>query len=89
MKINVVKPMQVDAKTLKIHMKVCDQFSATLEDQNGEEIKDYEGYVPDFMPGTHYGDYLILEIDIDTGKIMNWRTPSPAQIEAFVNGEVD
>ena len=23
--------------------------------------------MPDFMPGQHYGDYVILDVDIDTG----------------------
>lgn len=87
MKINQMKATDVEAKTLKLHLKVCDQFYATLEGQDGAEIKEYEGYVPGFMPGEHYGDYVILYIDIDTGKITNWKTPSQEQLEKFVNGE--
>ena len=86
MKINMTKPVQVEAKTLKLHMKVCDQFEADLVDQHGEVLKAYEGYVPDFMPGEHYGDYLILDIDLDTGTITNWKPPTAKAIEEFVNG---
>jgi hypothetical protein len=25
------------------------------------------------MPGDHYGDYLMLDIDPYTGKIVNWK----------------
>ena len=85
MKINPLKKVQVEAKTLKIHLKVSDCFSARLVDKDGEELRDYDGYVPSFMPGQHYGDYVILDIDIDSGQITNWKTPSAEQIEEFIN----
>lgn len=92
MKIKATKIIQVEAKTLSIYMKVSDRFSAQLKDQNNEVLKDYDGYVPDFMPrqangSSNYGDYLILDIDIDTGKIMNWRIPTAEQIETFIEGD--
>lgn len=87
MKIKQQKFVSVDAKTLSIHMKVTDQFEARLLDSDGVELKDYEGYVPGFMPGQHYGDYLILDIDIDTGLITNWKQPSPEDIEEFISNE--
>ena len=88
MKLNITRPMQVEAKTLKIHMKVRDSFSAQLVDQEGQLIHDQEdGYVPGFMPGDHYGDYLILDIDIDTGQVVNWKRPSAAQLEEWIGGE--
>lgn len=84
--IAMKKEVQVEAKTLKIHCKVCDQFTASLTDQDGDEIFAQEdGYVPGFMPGSHYGDYLILDIDLDTGKILNWKTPKTEDIEEWVN----
>ena len=85
----MTKEVPVQAKTLKLHMKVCDQFGAKLCDQDGQILKDYDGYVPGFMPGQHYGDYLILDIDIDTGQIVNWKQPTQDQIEQFVNGTND
>jgi len=87
MKINQFKKVQVDAKTLKVHLKVCDMFSANLEAADGECLKEYEGYVPSFFPGTHYGDYVFLDIDIDTGQILNWLPPTQEQLETFIKGD--
>lgn len=88
--IAMKKEIQVQAKTLSIYCKVSDRFTAQLLDQNGETIHDQEdGYVPGFMPGEHYGDYIILEIDMDTGKINNWKAPTPEQIQKWMNAEED
>jgi hypothetical protein len=81
MEINMVKPVKVNAKTLGIYLKVRDEFACVIKDQDGETIREYEGYVPWFMPGEHYGDYLILEIDIETGNITNWRTPKQKDMD--------
>jgi hypothetical protein len=70
-------------RILKISAKCSDLFSATLTntDNPAHPLQgDYDGYVPDFMPGEHYGDYVQLEIDIDTGHILNWRKPTQAQL---------
>ena len=73
MELKIKKEVNVQAKTLKIHMKVCDEFSCELVDQDGQTIAEQEGdYVPSFMPDKHYGDYLILDIDVITGQITNW-----------------
>jgi hypothetical protein len=88
MRLGVKKTVEVEAKELRIHMKVCDGFEGAIYDQDGQQIgKDYEGYVPGFMPGQHYGDYLILNIDLETGKILNWQPPSKEEIENFINRE--
>ena len=85
MKVNQVKSVQVEAKTLSICTKVCDRFTAQLLDQDGQVIADQDdGYVPDLMPGEHYGDYIILEIDIDTGVVKNWTQPTQEQVETFI-----
>lgn len=89
MQIKMTKQVPVEAKILSIHMKVVDQFSCEIQDQHGEALTDYEGYVPGFMPGEHYGDYLMLDIDLDSGQIVNWKKPSAEEIEAFINREED
>lgn len=84
--IAMKKEVQVEAKTLKIHCKVSDMFTAELVDQNGATIFDQEdGYVPGFMPGQHYGDYVILDIDLDSGRILNWKAPTADAIEEWIN----
>ena len=85
MEINQQKTVKVNAKTLRIHCKVSDRFTYAIYNENAEEIHcQDDGYVPDFMPGEHYGDYVILDIDLDTGVVTNWKKPTAAQIEAAI-----
>ncbi|PNG31512.1 hypothetical protein [Pseudomonas protegens] len=84
MQINQQKTVQVDVTELRLHIKVCDSFAAGLQDAQGDEVGSYEGYVPDFFPGEHFGDYLILNIDIETGQIKNWRKPKASDIEKMI-----
>lgn len=88
MKINMKKTVAVEAKTLHIHLKVSNCFGGKITDQDGSILVDKDdGYVPDFMPGEHYGDYVILDIDLDSGQIKNWKKPTAEQIENFIGGE--
>lgn len=90
MKINQLKQVQVDIKTLEICCKVSDRFSYTLKDADGVQVFDQDdGYVPDFMPGKHYGDYIMLTIDIDTGMVTNWQKPTAEQLEEAIKPEDD
>ena len=62
---------------LSICAKCSDLFSATLRTKEGtvlvEQVSDY---VPGFMPEEHYGDYVMLDIDVETGQITNWKKPT-------------
>ena len=77
----------VNAKTLKIFTKPVDSGTYVLVDAEGAEIKSRDGYVPHLIPGDHYGDYLNLEIDLETGRILNWKPPTARQLAAFVDDE--
>ena len=68
-------------RILKMCAKCSDMFSANLVEDSG--IKTYDGYVPDFFPEQHWGDYIELEIDIDTGMILNWKKPSKKDLKIF------
>jgi len=81
MKIGIQKTVEVNAKTVKIHVKVSDSGSYELCDQDGEQIAERNDYVPRFFPEEHYGDYLILEIELDSGRVLNWEPPSRIDIE--------
>lgn len=78
-----------NATTISICLKVSDMFTAVLEDDNDHQIVEYNGYVPDFFPGVHYGDYVELDIDLTTGQIKNWREPTEEQIQVFINSVED
>lgn len=86
MELNILKPQTVNAKTVKIHLKVTDRFSYELVSDKGEVIHEQDdGYVPSFMPGQHYGDYVILDIDIDSGLVTNWKKLSKEDILSAIN----
>jgi len=86
MKIGIQKIVEVEAKEIRLYCKIVDYFTAHIYDQDGKEIGGQDdGYVPGFMPGDHYGDYIILNIDLETGNILNWNPPSAKQIMEFIN----
>lgn len=88
MEISATKKVQVNAKTLKIHLKVSDQFTAAIQDSDGETLWEQDdGYVPNFMPGEHYGDYVILDIDLDSGQITNWKQLTAGDVEELINSK--
>lgn len=65
--------------TISISAKCSDLFNARLNDG-----REYDGYVPAFFPGEHYGDYVMLDIDLATGRILNWKAPTAKDLAAFV-----
>lgn len=65
---------------LSINAKCSDLCYTTIEN-NGTTIYEHDGYVPDFMPDEHYGDYIMLDIDPDTGQILNW---NKSAFKAFI-----
>lgn len=88
MEISATKKVQVNAKTLKLHLKVRDQFTAAILDSDGETLWEQDdGYVPNFMPGEHYGDYVILDIDLDSGQVTNWKQLTAGDVEELINSK--
>ncbi len=75
---------KIECMRIKINAKCSDLFTATLR-KDGKQLGVYDGYVPDFMPGNHYGDYIELDIDTETGLIVNWKKPTKKQLDVFVN----
>ena len=68
--------------SIHISAKCCDSFFATLRDKDGQQVgSEYDDYVPKFFPGDHYGDYVQLEIELSTGKILNWNVPTQEDLE--------
>jgi hypothetical protein len=60
---------------IRITAKCSDLFSATLHGEKGQ-MGVYDGYVPEILPGEHYGDYVMLDIELSTGRILNWKPPT-------------
>ena len=80
---------QIKRKTLSITAKCSDMFSASLSE--GPSILQYDGYVPTWFPNPnekHYGDYVELKIDVETGQILNWKKPTQAQLNETFKKEL-
>ena len=67
-------------KTIEIVAKCRDCFCISAHAADGSEVIEGDGYVPDFMPGQHHGDYVELTIDVATGQIVNWEVPTDREI---------
>lgn len=88
MKAEMKTSVEVDVKRIKTCIKVCDRFSAQVIDVDGNTVRSIEDeYVPDIFPGQHYGDYLLLDIDIETGHILNWPKPTAEHLNQLVSEE--
>lgn len=87
MEVEINQPVKVNLTTVSVHVKVSDSGSYTLVDSNGNKIKEHDGYVPGFFPGEHYGDYLILDIDLKTGQIMNWKKSIEREVKEFLSSD--
>lgn len=66
---------------ISVSAKVSDLGFYTLYANEGVKLGEHDGYVPDFFPEEHYGDYLILDIEAETGRILNWKAPSEDDLE--------
>ena len=72
-------------KIVNIYAKCSDAFTAVLLD-NDKVVGEYTGYVPNFLPNRrvqHFGDYVELSIDVETGKIVNWKKPTTKDLSIF------
>lgn len=72
-------------KILRINGHCVDSFDATLLSENGRAVN-YDGYVPGGI-GIGGGDDICMDIDIETGKILNWKPLTEEEIvkEFYIN----
>jgi len=71
----------VDVNRISISAKCSDLCYSELQDSNGIGVAEHNGYVPALMPDDHSGDYVILDIDLETGTILNWKRPTRSVVE--------
>lgn len=72
-------------RKLSISAQCSDRFSCRVYD-DGKEVLSYDGYIPNFIPN-RYGDNLTLEIDAETGTILNWKENAITLIQEFINSK--
>lgn len=77
------KPAKKDpATTLSISAKVSDMFFGQLLDAEDRVIGSREGYVPAIFNGGD-NDYIRLDVDLKTGRIVGWKRPAPVDLYKF------
>ena len=72
-------------RTAVFSAKASDTFWASFT-KDGTKLGEYEGYVP---RGMHVGsgDYFEFEIDLDTGKILNWTPVTEEKVQEILNSD--
>lgn len=71
-------------RQIRIQAKCGDRVSTDIiedDDYKGN----LEGEVPDFFPEPNFGEYVSLQIDVDTGRILNWIPPTKEQWDSLKN----
>jgi len=71
---------------LRVGVKCNDMCQAVLTGDDGGFLKDHAGYAPAIVPGGP-GDYVEFEIDLATGRLLNWKPPTLEEINDFVDGD--
>lgn len=83
--------MSTPIRVLKINAKCGDMCSVTLLRQVGNghyREGPFEGYMPrDLKLGG--GDYISLEIDVSTGKIIGWDETAARAVEQYFKDKAD
>jgi hypothetical protein len=64
---------------LKISAKCSDMCWTEFTDSKGNKTNS-DSYVPSGIGIDEYGDYVVLDIDMKTGQIQNWKPVSDAQV---------
>ena len=72
-------------KTIFVTAKTSDACHILFKDEDKNIIGERNDYVPTYFPEEHYGDYLELEIEVATGKILNWKAPTQKQLKDSIN----
>lgn len=76
-----VQGKEVEFTRISISAKCSDLCYVELTDEKDTVVAEHDGYVPAFMPGDHCGDYVQLDIDLETGVILNWKRPTRKTVE--------
>jgi len=72
-------------KKISISGKTSDSLIIWAYDENGDYVGEYDGYVPDCLPGDPDGDYINFVVDVETGQILNWTKPTQEAIKELLN----
>ena len=74
--------MEEKQMTLRIDAKCSDTCWSGIFNSDGKLLREKSGYVPNGL-GIGGGDYVNLEIDLETGQILNWKKPTAEAVREF------
>lgn len=76
-------------KVIKLTTRTGDAVAQSFHDKDGKKLAEKVGYAPQFFPnGEHnFGVFLELDIDLATGKILNWTPPTETQLAEALKEE--
>lgn len=66
---------------LRVCAKTVDRCAIDFLNESGDSVGTRDSYVPGYFPEEHYGDFLELDIDVKTGKILNWKAPTQKELK--------
>jgi hypothetical protein len=66
---------------VEVTAKVSDNGVYDFSSASKGSLFEHAGYVPDFFPGAHYGDYIKLKIDLESGQIKDWKAVTAEEIK--------
>ena len=66
--------------TISMSAKCSDMCDMQLLAADGALLGGHHGYVPTWLSPEGFGDYVQLDIDRDTGQILNWKRPTDADL---------
>lgn len=76
---------QPQIKKMILCAKVADRLNLTFCNEQDKIVFEYSGYVPEFFPESEETwnnfDYVVFEIDIENGMILNWKKPSESELD--------
>jgi hypothetical protein len=73
-------------KTVRVRANYLGHFKWDFFNKNGERMRLYDCCIPEFIPGERDGENMCLEIDLKTGKIVNWDV-TKEMVKAFFDSE--
>lgn len=71
----------VEFTRISINAKCVDLCQVQLQDKDDNTVAEHDGYVPEFLRVDHDSDYINLDIDLETGTILNWKRPTRKILE--------
>lgn len=75
-----IQDKEIEFTQVSICAKCADLCTAQLISKDNVVVAEHEGYVPPLMPDKG-GDYVTIDIDLETGVILNWKRPTRKIVE--------